>query len=83
MSLIDDMASADPMFAHEIESLDAEQRRWLEADLLLRRRAAALADELGYDASDVYHQLKQLRRSPAERLRLGLAHGRLRARSPL
>ena len=80
MSAIADLAARDPLFAAEIEGLTPEQRQWLEDDLQLRRRAARLADELLLDESDVYHQLKQLRRSPAERLRLGLGHGRSRPR---
>jgi hypothetical protein len=81
MSLLEEMAATDPLFAAEIRALSEEERRWLEDELVLRRRAAALALELGHDASDVLHQLKHFRRSPRERLRLGLSHGRLRARS--
>jgi hypothetical protein len=80
VSLRDEMASRDPLFAKEIEALSDDQRRWLEEDLGLRATAARLAAELGLDPSDVYHQLKQLRRSPTERLRLGLNHGRHRPR---
>lgn len=80
MSAIADLAARDPLFAAEIEELTAGQRQWLEDDLQLRRRAARLADELLLDESDVYHQLKQLRRSPTERLQLGLGHGRSRPR---
>lgn len=80
MSAIADLAARDPLFAAEIEALTPEPRQWLEDDLQLRRRAARLADELLLDQSDVYHQLKQLRRSPTERLRLGLSHGRSRPR---
>ncbi|HEY0477774.1 MAG TPA: hypothetical protein VGD37_09630 [Kofleriaceae bacterium] len=80
MSAIADLAAHDPLFAEEIEGLTPEQRQWLEDDLLLRRRAARLAEELFLDESDVYHQLKQLRRSPTERLRLGLNHGTGRPR---
>ena len=81
MSLLDDMAASDPQFACEIEGLTAQQRRWLEDDLTLRQQAAALAVDLVADASEIYHQLKQLRRVPRERLRMGLAHGRRRPRS--
>lgn len=80
MSALADLAARDPLFAEEIEGLTPEQRQWLEDDLLLRRRAARLAEELLLDESDVYHQLKQLRRSPTERLRIGLGHGRSRPR---
>jgi hypothetical protein len=80
MSAIGEMAARDPLFAKEVEGLTPDQQRWLEDDLLLRRRAAQLAKELSLDESDVYHQLKQLRRSPIERLRIGLTHGRRRPR---
>ena len=68
-----------PPLEEELALLAPEERAWVEADLSLRRRAAQLAERLGLDASDVYHQLKHLARSPSERLRLGLAHGRLRS----
>jgi len=78
MRRIDDQAARDPLFAKEIEGLTLEQRQWLEDDMDLRQRAAELARELLLDESDVYHQFKQLRRSPTERLRLGLNLGRRR-----
>ena len=81
MTTLDEMAARDPLFAEEVEQLSPEQRRWLENDLMLRRRATSLAVELGLDAGDVYHQLKQLNRAPRERLRIGLAHGRRRLRA--
>lgn len=64
----------------ELEQLSPEQRAWALADLALRAEARKLAVTLGLDEGDVYHQLKHLRRTPSERLRLGLAHGRLRRR---
>jgi hypothetical protein len=82
MSFLDELAARDPLFAREIAPLTAQQRQWLEDDLTLRRRAARLAKDLGLDDGEVYQQLKQLRRSPIERLRLGLAHGRRRPRLP-
>jgi hypothetical protein len=66
----------------ELSQLTPEQRAWVENDFALRARAGALAARLGLDPGDVYHQLKQLKRSPSERLRLGLQHGRLRRRIP-
>jgi hypothetical protein len=78
VSLLGDIAARDPAFAKEIESLTVEQRGWLEDELALRQQAERLAKELGEDAGDVYHQLKQLRRPPIERLRLALTHGRHR-----
>jgi len=63
----------------ELARLSPEHRVQAAALLALRAQAAALAVELGLDAGDVFHQLQQLARTPAERLRIGLAHGRLRA----
>ena len=62
--------------------LTAEQERWLADDLELRDRARSLAARLEMDEGDVYHILKNLRRTPTERLRRGLAHGRARRRLP-
>jgi hypothetical protein len=75
---LDDLTSHDPELRDEVKGLDAEQRRWLAKDLEQRARARDLAAKLGLDEGEVYHQLKQLQRSPAERLRTGLAHGRRR-----
>ncbi len=54
-----------------------EERAWLERDERLRRRAVELAGELGRDVEDMYRALRHLRRTPGERLELGLRHGRL------
>lgn len=64
----------------ELESLSPEHRAQARALLDLRAKAEVLANELDLDAGDVFHQLQQLARSPSERLRIGLAHGRLRRR---
>ena len=64
----------------ELALLPPGQRAQAEAVLELRVRARGLALELGLDEGDVFHQLQQLARSPAERLRMGLAHGRARLR---
>jgi hypothetical protein len=64
----------------ELAALSAEHRELAEASLAVRALARVLAFELSLDESDVYHQLQQLNRSPSARLRLGLAHGRLRPR---
>jgi hypothetical protein len=65
-------SSAEQSFAEELAQLTGEQRAWVAADLQLRARANQLAAKLGLDGSDVYHQLKQLARSPSERLARGL-----------
>lgn len=73
-----EMAEKDAAFADEIRTLTPAQLEMLEAELTLRDEARALALELGRDVGDIYHQLKQLRREPRERLRIGLALGRRR-----
>jgi hypothetical protein len=68
------------VLADEQAELTPGERAWLAADERLRERARQLAARLGLDEGDVYHQLKQLARTPTERLRRGLAHGRRRPR---
>ncbi len=81
MGRIEELVAQDPVLASEVSALSEEHRRWLEVDLALRARAATLAIELSLDEGDIYHQLKQLRRTSTERLRTGLAHGRRRLRA--
>jgi hypothetical protein len=57
--------------------ISPEERAWLEHDLVLRERAAKLSEATGRDAEDLYRTLKQLERTPGERLALGLRHARL------
>jgi hypothetical protein len=56
---------------------DESVRAWVEEDDALRARARALAAKLDRDEEGIYRTLKNLLRSPGERLRLGLRHGRL------
>jgi hypothetical protein len=67
----------DPELERELSQLDQTQRAWVEEQLMLRAKAEELALELRRDPDDVFHILRHLRRSPAERLLLGLRHGRL------
>jgi hypothetical protein len=60
--------------------MPADLRAKAEYELDVRDRARLAARLLDIDESDAYHQLKQLARSPGERLRAGLAHGLLRPR---
>ena len=61
--------------------LTQEQKQWLDADERLWRRAVEIAGRSnGLDATGIYHVLRNLVLSPSERLRKGLAHGRLRAK---
>lgn len=74
------MESEAGTLEEELAQLSPAQQAWARADLAMRAQARELAARLQLDEGDVYHQLKQLRRGPSERLRLGLAHGRLRRR---
>jgi hypothetical protein len=56
-----------------------ERERVLEDEKLWQRAARIVSRHPALDPSDVYHQLHQLRRSPAERLAIGLRRGRLGA----
>ena len=59
-----------------------EQRAWaLHAEALWARARGIAQVHPDVDASDVYHALRCLELSPAERLRQGLSRGRLRAYS--
>ncbi len=57
--------------------LNESERAWLESDAERWRRAHAIvARRPDLDVSGVYHVIRNLERSAAERLRRGLAHGR-------
>jgi hypothetical protein len=65
-----------------MDALSDDQQRWLEADEALWRRAHGIvARQPDLDVGDVYHTLKNFQRSPSERLRRGLRHGRARTRA--
>ncbi len=68
---------SDPRILEEPSGLSEPERRWAEHDLALRERAALIAADLALDARDVYHVLRSLERTPSERLRRGLSHGRI------
>jgi hypothetical protein len=58
--------------------LSQEQRAWIERDEAHWRRAGEIASRHpGMDAGGVYRALKNLEKSPSERLRAALQHGRL------
>jgi hypothetical protein len=60
------------------EPLSAVERAWLVNDEERWRRARAIAAcHPGMDAGDVYHVLRNLEKTPSERLRAALHHGRL------
>jgi hypothetical protein len=54
-----------------------EASAWIAQDDELRARARRLAEKHGRDPDDLSKALRQLERSPSERLALGLRLGRL------
>jgi hypothetical protein len=58
-------------------STEEELQAWVHRDDALRERARVLAAKLGRDEEGIYRTLKNLQRTPSERLRLGLRHARL------
>jgi len=63
----------------KLEDLTAEQRALVERMEPLWRRAHAIAArQPSLDVSDVFHVLCNLQRTPSDRLRRALAHGRRR-----
>lgn len=66
--------------AEWLADLRPGQRAWAEHSELLWRQAHELARaNPGHDPSDLYHALRCLELTTAERLRAGLQRGRLRA----
>ena len=65
------------------DALTPEQQEWLRHSEALWRRAHHLAAQHPeHDVSDFYHALRNLERTPSERLRLGLNRARLRPHRP-
>jgi hypothetical protein len=73
----------DPALEEELSRLDEGQRGWVEEQLALRARAERLGRQLELDTDDVFHILRHLKRSPRERLLVGLRHGRLHGAAKL
>ena len=62
----------------EVDTLTPEQRAWLARDEERWRRAHEIArGELDVDAAGVYRVLRNLEKTPSQRLRTALQHGRL------
>jgi hypothetical protein len=60
------------------ESLTPEERAWLVIDERRWRRAHEIAARNpGVDAGGIYRVIRNLEKSPGERLRAALHHGRL------
>lgn len=73
------MAASIP---HELDALTPEQREWAQhSERLWQRAHAVAASSPGIDAGDVYHALRCLELTPAERLKQGLSRGQLRTHS--
>jgi len=63
--------------AADVAALTPAERDWLENDERLWSRARRIAARHpGMDAGGVYRVLRNLEKSPAERLRAALTHGR-------
>ena len=60
------------------QEISPAELQWVLEDNELRARARAFARKHGRDEEGIYRTMKNLRRTPAERLRIGLLHGRLR-----
>ncbi len=61
-----------------VDSLTAEEHAWLVADEERWRRAQRIAERHpGVDVGGVYHVLRNLEKTPSQRLRAALDHGRL------
>lgn len=80
-----DNSDVDPLAndaAAAANDLTVEQRAWVLHSEALRRRALAIVSQRpDLDAGDVYHALRTLELSPAERLRRGLTRVRVRPHS--
>jgi hypothetical protein len=62
----------------DLESLTPADRAWIARDEKRWRRAHEIArQDAGLDASGVYRVLRNLEKTPSERLRAALQHGRL------
>lgn len=62
-----------------LDALSPEQQEWARhSESLWRRAHLVAAAHPGVDPGDVYHALRCLELTPAERLRRGLGRGRLR-----
>jgi hypothetical protein len=61
-----------------VDSLTAEQRVWLDEDERRWQRARGIAEQNpGVDVGGVYRVLRNLEKTPAQRLRAAMIHGRL------
>jgi hypothetical protein len=62
----------------DLDSLSSEEQAWIARDNAFRQRAKAIAEQNpGVDADGIYRVLRNLEKTPTERLRAALYHGRL------
>ncbi|MCA9599539.1 MAG: hypothetical protein KC776_39795 [Myxococcales bacterium] len=62
----------------QLDDLTPEQRAWIVADEERWQRAHSIAARhAGVDVGGIYHVLRNLEKTPSERLRAALRHGRL------
>jgi hypothetical protein len=59
------------------DELTADEHSWIARDNLRWERAHAIATRFNVDVGGVYHVLRNLEKTPSQRLREGLRHGRL------
>jgi hypothetical protein len=65
-----------------VEGLTPAELEWLVADEALWQHAYRIVEQNPeLDSGDVYHTLRNFQRTPQERLRRGLRHGRTRSRT--
>jgi hypothetical protein len=70
-------AEAGQATVAEVDALTQTDRAWLVRDEARWRRAREIAaDYPGMDVSGVYHVLRNLEKTPTERLRAALVNGR-------
>jgi hypothetical protein len=68
-----------PRRQSDLEALTGDERAWiLHSETLWREAHAIAAANPGVDPGDVYHALRALELSPADRLRRGLSRVRTR-----
>ena len=61
----------------ELDHLTESERDWLVADELRWRRAHEIATREGVDVGGVYRVLRNLEKTPTQRLKAALEHARL------
>jgi hypothetical protein len=72
------MAASERRMTEGLDELSEQERAWVQRNEERWRQARAIASEHpGMDVSGVYHVLRNLEKTPTQRLRDALRHGRL------